>query len=78
MTCSSVTDAHTHKQTKKTEAALSGLSELLTSTHHQGAVQNYIQTKLPRQVRNRVIFKKLFRIVTDIVYKYGVCLLALI
>ena len=76
-----MTDRQTDRQTDKkakTEAAISGLSELLNSAHHQGVVQKYIQTKLPRQVRYRVISKKLFRIVTDIVYKYGVCLLALI
>ena len=42
MVCSLVTDRQTHTQTDKkakTEAALSGLSEFLTSAHHQGAVQ---------------------------------------
>jgi len=37
-----VTDRQTDTQTDKkakTEAALSGLSEFLTSAHHQGAVQ---------------------------------------
>ena len=42
MTCSVLTDRQTDRQTNKkakTEAALSGLSEFLTSAHHQGAVQ---------------------------------------
>ena len=42
MVCSLVTDRQTDRQTDKkakTEAALSGLSEFLTSAHHQGAVQ---------------------------------------
>ena len=41
MVCSLVTDRQTDRQTKKAKAkaALSGLSEFLTSAHHQGAVQ---------------------------------------
>ena len=49
MVCSLVTDRQTHRQTDtqtdkkaKTEAALSGLSEFLTSAHHQGAVQQLL------------------------------------
>ena len=38
--CSLVADTQTHTDKKaKTKAALSGLSEFLTSAHHQGAVQ---------------------------------------
>ena len=45
VTCSVLTDKQTNRQTNKkakTEAALSGLSEFLTSAHHQGAVQLWI------------------------------------